>query len=83
MTKTEAREIKSAWITSPSPLVVQIVYTSGAKVREGMPTMIVAGPHTIVATCDYELQHNGMFVRGTGGFLNDADAVIALIKGQQ
>jgi hypothetical protein len=29
MSKTGAREIKSAWITSPSPLVVQIVYTSG------------------------------------------------------
>jgi hypothetical protein len=63
--------------------IVSAARASGAKVREGMPTMIVAGPHTIVATCDYELQHNGMFVRGTGGFLNDADAVIALIKGQQ
>jgi hypothetical protein len=63
--------------------IVSAARASGAKVSEGMPTMIVAGPHTIVATCDYELQHNGMFVRGTGGFLNDADAVIALIKGQQ
>jgi len=28
-TKTGARDIKSAWITSPTPLVVQIAYVSG------------------------------------------------------